>query len=55
MDGKNFTLKEQDPPPCPGWISGVYTCTLIKPGMMRCTLKFSSGRSDHLDFYYKGN
>jgi hypothetical protein len=54
LSGKNFTLTEKSPPPCPGWISGVYTCKLISTGVMRCTLVHGSG-VDHTDFHYQGN
>ncbi|MDR2459638.1 MAG: hypothetical protein LBE38_02470 [Deltaproteobacteria bacterium] len=52
MQGNNFTITEGKA--CPGWVSGVYTCRLIGPGVARCTLSFPNRPSQSVDFRYRG-
>jgi hypothetical protein len=41
LKGKDFVLREHSPPPCWGWVAGVYTCTLVERGVMQCQLNHS--------------
>jgi hypothetical protein len=53
LKGKDFVLRSHDPPPCPGWRAGVYTCTLVATGVMQCGLDHG-GDIDYTKFYYQG-
>jgi hypothetical protein len=53
MDGTDkFTITEGRP--CPGWVSGVYSCQLKRPGVARCFLKFGGNPGDYTDFAHTG-
>jgi hypothetical protein len=52
MDGNGFILKGKNPPPCPGWSAGTYSCKLVDKGVIRCELNHN-GSVDQTDFYYK--
>jgi hypothetical protein len=53
LSGSGFTISESAVV-CPGWESGVYSCKLTSPGAVRCSFRLNSGKTDSIDFKYRG-